>query len=698
MSWLRRITGRMVTKVFLAIGLVVGFALIVKAYLDAARLADAMKRQTRSSGENLAKTIVASIEHSMLAGEGIAVRSLVTELGERLDSAEIHVYDPRGIEVFAPAAPPPARSDLPRAIAATLDGAGRQVGDDGEIVRPIEHEPRCERCHPASTGPRGVLVLDIDDTACRDRRDDAVASIIEAGFTHVMTARNAEQLDEYFAELVAAAPRVRGVAVLDAAGDPAYASGEDVAIEPAAVAAALAPGAGRVVSASGGELLATVPLMMDERCVQCHDEPIGTTRGVLAVTLTAAPPACHPDELEALADTSVRYVMLSALGRRIADLLDAIAATGAVRRLDLYDPDGRRYWTTRHPAPPPEIATLLAGGGEISRTHGGGTGERIEVIAPLDNRPACRRCHGAATPTRGAVSVSLSTGDAALARDERIAESGRFTAYTLGGILLILGAVLQYLVVRPVNRIGDVADEVGRGNLDVTVARADPDGDEVARLAARVNEMVIGLRTKLALEKFVSRGASAAAHGAAAGLGHPEGERRRMVVLFTDIRGFTAFSEERDPEAVVAMLNQLLGVQAAIVQRAGGDIDKFVGDELMALFSGDDAERRAVTCAVEMVAAVDQLGRQLTIGVGVHVGEVVYGAIGHQDRLDFTVIGDVVNTGARLCSAAAGGEVLISREVHAAAESFPGLVCEEREPLALKGKKSPFAVLRVRAA
>jgi adenylate cyclase len=215
----------------------------------------------------------------------------------------------------------------------------------------------------------------------------------------------------------------------------------------------------------------------------------------------------------------------------------------------------------------------------------------------------------------------------------------------------------------------------------------------VARLGARVNEMVVGLRTKLALEKFVSRGTAAAASSGQ----HPEGERWRTVVLFSDIRGFTAYSEDRAPEEVVAMLNQLLGVQAEVVHRHGGDIDKFVGDELMAEFHGDQAERRAVTCAVEMIDAVERLGLgDLAVGIGINGGEVVRGAIGQGARLDFTVIGDVVNTGARLCSAAAPGEVLVSRAVREGAGEIDGLVYEEGEPLPLKGKRKPFPVLRVR--
>ncbi len=694
MVWLRQLSGRMVTKIFLAIGLVVGAALIVKGQADGRRLADVMRRETQLSAHALARSIVASIDHAMLQGEGISVKALIEELKHRLPAATIQIYDPRGLEVFAPRPPPPRPETLPPAVAAALDDGQRRT-DAGVIVKPIAHEPRCARCHRKEDRLRGALALRLDERSCAERRDRTVARIVEAGFTHVMTARNADELDAYFAELVARAPGVRAVAVLDAAGDPAFASAEDVVLDPDAVSAALQPGATPTfVPAADDGMLATVPLRMDERCVECHEEALGATRGVLAVVLAAPAPGCAAEELEALTEVSLRYIMLSALGRRIADFLDAVATTGAVTELELYDPQGRRYWTTTHPPPPARLAGVLGGGAATITTIGAGAGERVEVVEPLPNRKECTRCHGVASPLRGAVAVSLSTAQAAAERRDAVRASTIFTGATLAGILVILGALLQFLVVRPVNRIGQVADAVGLGNLDVTVRPADPLGDEMSRLGARVNEMVVGLRTKSALEKFVSRGTAAAAAGAAAGTAHPEGERRQMTVLFSDIRGFTTYSEERAPEEVVAALNQLLGVQAEAVQRFGGDIDKFIGDELMALFWGADAERRAIACAVAMIDAVAALGRdELEVGVGVHAGEVVYGAIGHRERLDFTVIGDVVNTGARLCSAAAGGEILVSVVAREAAGDVDGVSFEPRAPLPLKGKRKPFDVV-----
>jgi adenylate cyclase len=139
------------------------------------------------------------------------------------------------------------------------------------------------------------------------------------------------------------------------------------------------------------------------------------------------------------------------------------------------------------------------------------------------------------------------------------------------------------------------------------------------------------------------------------------------------------------------------------VQKWGGDIDKFVGDELMAHFHGKDMEARAVRCAVEMVEAVAAVagseaeGRPpMQVGIGINAGEVVFGAMGASSRMDFTVIGDAVNLGARLCDAAAPGEVLVAQAARDAAGDLPDLELSPRDPIAVKGKRDPIRIFSVR--
>ena len=696
------INRHMVAKVFLAIGIGIGIALLVQAYVDAAREARTLEGEIRKWAEKIAQLFIGAVEHSMREGDGIKVKKTLADLEATVDdAADVRIYDQRGIEVFGPIPPPPPRSALPTSLAAVLDVPARLVDEQGRIYRPVPNEKRCHECHDGKEALRGVIALDLVPSVLGEMRERIFAPIIEAGFIHIMTARRENLLDDYFAEIAHQGSSVAAVAVFDHDGDLRYGQAiPELAAD--ALAPFLEPGARPVYRPAGDDhVLALLPLPMQERCVACHKEDaIGSIRGVLAVSLArgAAIPEQDTAELESIIDVSLRFIMLSQLGRRIADFLDEVASSKAVRELILYDSVGRQYWNTSHPPAPADVARVLRSGQMYYRSVGSGMNERLLAVAPLHNSRECVQCHGSDSELRGVVSVQVSTEIAEMTRAENIRRRTWFTGATLLGILFILGGLLQYLVARPVQRIGEVADEIGNGNLGIAVEYASADGDEIARLGQRINEMVRGLRTKMNLEKFVSRGAARAAAGAGLTPIERRGERRKVTVLFSDIRGFTAYSERVAPERVVEMLNRLLQAQTEVVVQHGGDIDKYVGDELLAVFTGEDAEVHAVKCAVLMVDAVRAArkeGESLSVGIGISAGDVVYGAIGHEERLDFTVIGDVVNTGARLCSAAAADEILVSTAVRDASGDISGLDFQAGEPLELKGKKEPFPVFRV---
>ena len=706
MARLRRmfgiVTRRMIAKIFLVVALVVGGALFVQSGRDAQREADALKHETGESAKAIADIIVGVVEHSMLEGDGIKVKNLIAAVLARptLSDARVQVFDQRGLEVFAPPPPPPPPEDIPPRVLATMKSHERTVDGD-TIVRPIASDARCRECHKDDEPLRGVLAIEVDRTKCGSMREQALTQLIESGFLHVMTAGKSTLLDDYFAELAKVAPGVRGAAVFSIDGTQSFGA-EIAGLDEERVRAA-SSGAGTTSTELEGGRLDLIPLPMQERCVQCHEKS-GPVRGVLALSLAPASAGgmCESAELEAVIDTSLRYIMLSQLGRRIADFLDAAATSGAVKRLELYDAVGRRYWTTAHPAPSPDVAAVLGSRRQTSALVGEGESELSVVVAPLLNGNGCQRCHGGGDQdARGVVRVSLSTASAARARAAALEQRAIFSGVTLLAILVALVGLLQYFVLRPVRRIGEVADAVGGGNLGVEVSRASADGDEVSRLGMQINHMVSGLRTKTQLEKFVSRGASDAAHAAAAGLRGVarQGERRAATVLFSDIRGFTTYSETVPPERVVEMLNRVLDAQARLVHQHGGDIDKFVGDELMAVFQGEGAEARAVLCAVAMIEAVHDArvsGENLGVGVGLACGEVVYGAMGSEHRMDFTVIGDVVNTGARLCSNAEPDQVLMTAQVANAAWPLDGIELMPHEPLQVKGKRDPLPVIEAR--
>ena len=186
------------------------------------------------------------------------------------------------------------------------------------------------------------------------------------------------------------------------------------------------------------------------------------------------------------------------------------------------------------------------------------------------------------------------------------------------------------------------------------------------------------------------------------------GERRALTVLFSDVRGFTTFSESRQPEEVVAMLNELLTEQVKVVFKYQGTLDKFVGDELMAFFGApgnihkDDHALAAVRTAIDIQAKLKEIqqkriseGQQpLQIGVGINTGDMVVGNMGSVERMDYTVIGDNVNLAARLCSAAGKDEIIISEATYEKVKDH--IEVEKLEPITVKGKVKPISIYRVK--
>src|SRR5919106_1752472 len=228
-------------------------------------------------------------------------------------------------------------------------------------------------------------------------------------------------------------------------------------------------------------------------------------------------------------------------------------------------------------------------------------------------------------------------------------------------------------------------------------------GKSEADAYAAMNEMIVGLAERFHLEKFVSGGTLAAIkiadhRGVALG-----GEKLLATMLFCDIRGYTAFAEMRDPEVVVEVLNFTFQRQADIVSKHHGDIDKFVGDQIVAVFLGDDMVVNACLCALEIQEAMADLGREhpdwgLAVGIGVNAGEVIMGAMGSSSRMDYTVLGDAVNLAARLCSHAARGQTLLSADNWRTIAERPELTAEPLAPIAVKGKSEPVRVYAIHPA
>lgn len=183
------------------------------------------------------------------------------------------------------------------------------------------------------------------------------------------------------------------------------------------------------------------------------------------------------------------------------------------------------------------------------------------------------------------------------------------------------------------------------------------------------------------------------------------GAKREVTMLFADIRGFTSMSERHTPEQMVETLNSYFEFMVDVLFKHGGTLDKYVGDEIIGLFGApvelSDAPARAVRCALDMLKALEEFNRirasagqeAIHIGIGINTGPVIAGAIGSSRTLQYTVIGDAVNTAARLCSVAKAGEIIISPSTMNVAGPF--CEAEQREPVQVKGKAEPIYIWNV---
>jgi class 3 adenylate cyclase len=279
----------------------------------------------------------------------------------------------------------------------------------------------------------------------------------------------------------------------------------------------------------------------------------------------------------------------------------------------------------------------------------------LRAYRPLINLPKCTVCHGADHTVRGVIDIRSDVTPVIRAQAFTIGGAGAGFLVVVALLALIIGSFLRRVVLGPVQSIGRVCAEVTAGSFQ---GRVDVKSkDEIGVLAATVNTMVVGLHERFELTKYVSASTLGALKES------QEPRRVSRTLLFTDVRGFTSYTERSSPEQVVSVLNRLLEQQSAIIQSHGGDIDKFVGDAVVAVFSGADGARRACVASLQITRLCAERSREfdgLAVGVGVATGSVIHGMIGSVRRADFTVIGDSVNIASRLCGVAKALQIVVS--------------------------------------
>ena len=277
-------------------------------------------------------------------------------------------------------------------------------------------------------------------------------------------------------------------------------------------------------------------------------------------------------------------------------------------------------------------------------------------------------------------------------------------AVLLTGTAVVLGKYRRNLQ-RMFDLQLDTLKEVGEGNYDSSVPVVSH--DEFSLIAEQTNDMIAGLkereRVKTIFGKYVSPSIAREILNGEQGdvLG---GREIRVAVLFTDLRNFTPLSEKCSPKEVVHLLNDYFTMVVEAVHRHHGILDKFIGDAAMAIFGlgggrpCDDALATAVDIRRELVAMNEHFKERrlptLNNGIGIHYGVVVAGNIGSKERMEYTVIGDVVNTASRLeqLTKDLPLPIALSETVYCELEESARTGLESMGEHALKGKAAPLAV------
>ncbi|WP_460793620.1 adenylate/guanylate cyclase domain-containing protein, partial [Nocardioides pacificus] len=261
-----------------------------------------------------------------------------------------------------------------------------------------------------------------------------------------------------------------------------------------------------------------------------------------------------------------------------------------------------------------------------------------------------------------------------------VSEENRLPVITiiLGSVLLVFGLLVTVLGARaveaPVRSVRLAMHKVERGDLDAEVVVYD--GTELGLLQAGFNHMAGGLQERERIRDLFGRHVGHdVAQRAASGLGEIElgGETREVSVLFVDLVGSTTYAEQHPPAEVVAMLNRFFSIIVEEVDRHGGLVNKFMGDAVLAVFgapvSQDDHATSALAAARRTADRLAAEVDEVRAGIGVATGEVVVGNVGHEERFEYTVIGDAVNAAARiteLAKEAPGGVLALCESLEAA--------------------------------
>lgn len=713
----------------LALGLTFGYGSYVIYTIKSEKAA--LLAQHRQMSRLFAESLKVGIRNLMLSGRPSYVRSLIDESrGKFKGIGSLRLFNNESKEIFSETEKYISRTANDSAVAMYIQ-SGRKPPQDTRDYVLLENEKSCQNCHGSDHAVRGVMRMEL--LPGLEQSGELAGHIATQAFKSIMLSGKGETADG----LMSAIGSLHGVTraqIYDRDGYyVAFGNDEDEVPEPILEEA---------VASFADSPESELPLFFREEnhqtyifalkneknCQVCHGAD-HSVRGMLALSLDNQ---IETDEEfpEKVAAEGFKNMMLMQRGLYAGEYVDRVRRLSLVKTFEVFD-NGRKHLDG--------IQKLYISNPEFTQAVFDDSVDQLilsvnrqtndvpqqmeyqEVsdygvtyltqIFPLMNDEKCQACHqppkeGDARyelyrdrwKIRSALMVSTSMEPVMGEIQRNLYTSIGLSLLSFLAVDIILRIFMKVVVLRPLTIIGETAQEIGQGKLGVSAEVSSK--DEIGTLALQINNMIQGLRERLHLTRFESSETVEAvkeADLAGVSLG---GERKEATVLLSDMRGFTAYSEIVEPERVIEMLNTFLNEQAQIVKEDNGDIDKFVGDRLMAVFQGEKMVEDAINCGIaiqnRMIQLIEPEGEPVYVGIGINAGPMVMGAMGTRDRMDYTVLGDNVDLGARLCSAAQSRQIIVSQRAIDLLANGHHFDLKELEPIFVKEKEEPIHIYDVR--
>lgn len=712
---LRRLPLEVKILIVIVVCLIIGFGSYVVYSLNSET--KALKHQHQLRSNLFSETLISGIRNIMLSGRVPYVRAFISEAREEFEEVgRINIFNNNAEEIF------PAKNPH---ISIPLDDQNIKnallTKEYSNNLYPIKNEASCIECHKDASELRGNVKLDILSEA---DWSNALLQIVDNAFQAIMLSGKGEFADTLLLEI----NELLGVNLIQVYDEDAIyvAFGDDDVEVNEKILEKVLDEIHNSSDFNSSRKMGKYhfsPMPNLESCHVCHG-PDSELRGILAMEIQSN--TIERDQVINSVIVGLKNLMRLQRASYVGAYIDEIRSLPFVDNFQIFDNglSDKGYlelWVTN---PDYNIITTDSTIKSIVEIHNHESDSEIKKLEfiekinhedyltqmiPILNDVKCQACHPAPAlssqtyktqrdkwKVRSVVKVSTSMKDIQeeISKNTKVSIIAGFL--TLFFVAFFLRVFIKITVLKPLDIIGGVVDKIGRGDLSVKAKVKSK--DEIGILAKRINSMIKGLQERLHLTKFVSEEAVTAVKKAGIEGLDLGGERKTVTVMETDIRGFTSMSEKNEPEEVVRILNLYLDKQTEIIQEFGGDIDKFIGDAVLATFSGEKMIENAIQCSInihkEIVNLNNKYDKNIMIGIGINTGPIIMGAMGSKDRMDFTIIGDNVNLSSRLCDAAKPGEIIISKNTkeYLADNTFN---VKKIDSIKVKGKEKPIEIFNV---